>query len=237
MEKGLSIIIPVLKEEKTILFQIEHLLNLSIPYPFEIIICDGDPKGSTIRRVQKQYNDIGELRLVTSKKGRGAQLNTGAGKASKDLLFFLHADTRIDRQHIFKMFQAFENHGRTYFCGAFDLKIHSPRTIFRIIEKTASFRSRLTRIPYGDQGIFMSRKLFSKINGFPDIPIMEDVGIMSKIKRTGIRPVILPHGIKTSPRRWEKEGILFTTLRNWILVLLYIFGASPDFLVKFYKSD
>jgi rSAM/selenodomain-associated transferase 2 len=237
MKQGLSIIMPVFKEQDSILYQIDHLLNLKIPLPFEIIISDGDPDTTTINHIQKQTNYAPEIILVASEKGRGLQMNTGALRASNELLFFLHADTRIDRQHIDQMIQAFQDHGNPFFCGTFDLKIHSGRAIYRIIEKAASIRSRITRLPYGDQGIFMSKELFSETKGFPEIPIMEDVGMMSQIKRKGVRPVILNHKIMTSPRRWEKEGIIFTTLRNWVLILMYTVGASPHYLARFYKSD
>ena len=121
-----------------------------------------------------------------------------------------------------------------YVGGAFDLKIGSDRFIFKIIGNLASLRSRLTRIPYGDQAIFIRRDYFRTIGGYKDVPLMEDVELMQRIKRQGDKIFILKEKVITSPRRWEREGVLYCTLRNWIITILYFIGVSPDRLVKFY---
>ena len=119
--------------------------------------------------------------------------------------------------------------------GAFDLAIDSDKPAFRLIEKAASLRSRMTRIPYGDQVIFIRKGEFRELGGFRDIPIMEDVDIMRRIKKRKGRICIIGKAVRTSPRRWEKEGIVYTTLRNWLLITLYLFGVRPEKLVRFYR--
>jgi hypothetical protein len=122
-----------------------------------------------------------------------------------------------------------------YVAGAFDLGIKSERFVFRIIESVASLRSRITDIPFGDQAIFIRKDYFEKIGGCKDIPIMEDMEIMGRIKRLGDRITIIKQRVMTSPRRWEKESVIGCTLRNWLLQMLYVLHVSPDKLSKLYR--
>lgn len=232
----LSIIIPVYRESAIIIQTLQSLTALSIPIAHEILVVDGDPEKQTMAklRLNKEVMTYKQIKLISSPKGRGVQMNEGAQKAGGDLFLFLHADTRLDQVGMKKMIQAWTDNGLPLFCGAFDLVIDSPKRMFRLIEETASLRSRLTRVPYGDQGIFISKSLFIKAGGFPNIPIMEDVGLMAAVKKTGIRPFFLDHSIVTSARRWENQGLIYTTLRNWALICLYILGVSPEKLVKYY---
>lgn len=234
MKRKLSIIIPVYKEANLISSTLDTLFSLQFPIPFEIIIADGEPGHSTLARLEEYPGLGGPIKRVKASKGRGPQLNAGAEMADGDLFFFLHADTRVDQKGMDLMIKAWRDHVGSFFCGAFDLSIDSEKKVFRIIEKTASFRSRFFKIPYGDQGIFMSRPLFEQIGGFPDTPIMEDVGLMSRVKKASITPTFLPHAIATSSRRWENQGVIFTTLRNWTLMILYFLGISPRTLAKYY---
>jgi GT2 family glycosyltransferase len=127
--------------------------------------------------------------------------------------------------------------GKDVVGGAFDLGISSPKWIFRVIETISSFRSRITRIPYGDQAIFMKSGYFRKIGSFSIFPIMEDVDLMLRVGRSGGKIRIIPEKVRTSSRRWEKEGILFCTFRNWLLIMLFFCGVSPVQLAKYYGKD
>lgn len=238
MKPLLSIIIPVYQETAGILATLHHLCQLSFPFSWEIVVSDGEPARTTISHIANHAKNLltkHKLTLVSSVKGRGPQLNAGAQKSCGQLLLFLHADTLIDQKAVDSLAMAYLKEKRTgRFCGAFDLRIRSSKKGFRMIEKTASYRSRITRIPYGDQGIFMSRNLFDRIGGYPDTPIMEDVGIMSRIKALNIPPVFIPRPVSTSARRWETEGVIYTTCRNWVLISLYLAGVSPGRLARFY---
>jgi hypothetical protein len=119
--------------------------------------------------------------------------------------------------------------------GAFDLGIRSGKPSYRLIEKMVYFRTRLTKIPYGDQAIFIYRDVFSTIGGYKEIPIMEDIELMRRVKGMGYRIGIIPHPVQTSPRRWEKEGVAFCTLRNWTLATLFLLGVSPVKLARYYR--
>ena len=231
MPKRLSIIIPIYGEDQPLARTVRHLNRLYFPWSWEIIIVQGKTEKN---RMTPPPSHI-PLTLIHSPQGRGIQMNQGAHQATGDLLLFLHVDTRLDQKGadmLVKTMKQTQN-----ICGAFDLAIDAPEKIFRLIERIASHRSRLTRLPYGDQALFFSRSIFDAVGGFPNVPIMEDVGIMQGIKKQGIRPTILPCPVTTSARRWKREGLIHTTLRNWSLILLYLAGIPPERLKNFYPPE
>ena len=223
-----SIIIPVLKEQDRINSLIEHVHSQGYEGACEIIVVDGDAQGGTIKVIQDE-----DVISITSKKGRAFQMNTGAELAHGEVLIFLHADTKLPPNALEKISQVLED--AKYVGGAFDLGIDSDNLLLKYIAARARFRSRLNRIPYGDQAIFIRRSYFNKIGRFKDIPLMEDVELMRRIKKRGDEIFILRDRVKTSARRWEKEGTFYTTLRNRLLVCLYYVGVSPDKLAKYYR--
>jgi rSAM/selenodomain-associated transferase 2 len=225
-----SIIIPVYREAGRIEETLAHLSGLPGAAAAEILVIDGEPERTTLAVVQPPA-----VAKISSPRGRGVQLNAGARKATGQVLIFLHADTRLPANALEDIDRTMQS--ENIVAGAFDLGIDSDRYAFRIIEKIASWRSRLTRIPYGDQAVFIRRDDFRSLGGFQDIPIMEDVELMQRIKKQGGKIHILPNRVRTSARRWEKEGILYGTLRNWLMVLLYYLGVKPDRLARFYAPD
>ncbi len=178
MQPIYSFIIPVYREEEIINLTIDHLMCLQKFAAAEIIVADGDYEGSTLREISNT-----NVKKILCRKGRARQMNYGAAKSSGDILIFLHADTGLPMNALHRIAAAMED--KTFIGGAFDLGIDSQRFAFRVIEKMASWRSRLTRIPYGDQAIFIRRDYFQALGGFKDIPIMEDVELMRRIKRRG----------------------------------------------------
>jgi rSAM/selenodomain-associated transferase 2 len=160
-------------------------------------------------------------------------MNAGAAVAAGEILIFLHADTRLPQRALALIDEALAR--ETTIGGAFDLRIDSRRPIVKVIARIASLRSRLTRIPYGDQAIFIRRDRFDRLGGYPEIPLMEDVALMRGIKRAGKMIVFIPEPVTTSARRWEQEGVLYATLRNWLLLSAYLLGVAPDKLTKYYK--
>lgn len=227
-EGRISVIIPVYREQAVINETIESVRRMRGGDAVEIILVDGEPGGKTLAAIRDSA-----VRKVPSEKGRGAQLNRGAANAAGDVLLFLHADTVLPPAAFEMIAEATRNGGCVG--GAFDLHIDSPGAGFRVIETVANLRSRLTRIPYGDQAIFLRASCFWSIGGFREIPIMEDVDLMRRIKRKSWRIVIFREPATTSARRWEKEGLLFGTLRNWSLMALYLCGVAPERLARFYR--
>lgn len=223
----ITVIIPVLGEQAVIGERIRRIRECETGEVPEIVVVDGDPAGGTLESI-----DDPDVVCLTSPRGRAVQMNRGAERASGPILLFLHADTDLPPGAFTMIRRTMEDASAA--AGAFDLTIRSPRPVFRIIERIASRRSRLTRIPYGDQAIFIRASCFQGIGGYRDIPIMEDVELMRRIKRRGDRVVFLDARVSTSARRWEKEGVLRCTLRNWVLISLYLLGVPAGRLARYY---
>jgi rSAM/selenodomain-associated transferase 2 len=226
---AVSIIIPVLDEAENISEIIRHIRELDADGAAEIIVVDGDPEGRSINTIKDEC-----VRTVISEKGRARQMNRGAALATGDILLFLHADTLLP-SNAFGLIQAVMN-DKGYVGGAFDLGFNTRRRIFKITETYVFLRTRLTNIPFGDQAIFIRRHHFEQLGGYLDIPIMEDVELMKRIRKRGDRIRIIPEKVRTSVRRYEQEGIVYTTIRNWMLQLQYALGVPPERLVRWYTS-
>ncbi|MEK6590775.1 MAG: TIGR04283 family arsenosugar biosynthesis glycosyltransferase [Nitrospinota bacterium] len=232
----LSVIIPTLNEETLIeknlsllKAQLQELKIHNNYYTSEIVVADGGSKDRTSEIARRFTNKI-----CISPKGRGVQMNAGAGISEGDYLLFLHADSILSLSGIQGIFEIIKENNIAG--GAFRLKIDSKRVLFKIISSTANMRSKMYGLAYGDQGIFAKRDIFYKVGGYPDIPLMEDVNLVLRLKKIG-KFIILPEYIMTSSRRWDNEGILYTTIRNWILISLYLSGVSPYTLKNWYKEN
>jgi len=220
----LSIIIPALNEEKVLGQTLAGLKD----QPVEIIVVDGGSKDGTVQ-VARQYTS----HLLISRRGRGFQQDTGARESHGNVLVFLHADTQLPRgyQHLIERALA----DRDVVFGAFYLKIHPPKPALDLVAFMANLRSRLLSLPYGDQGIFVRRAAYFQVGGFRDWPIMEDVDLVRRLNRAG--GFELAQGfVQTSARRWEKENVVRTTLRNYSLIIRYSLGVSPHVLVHHYPN-
>ncbi|OPY68787.1 MAG: putative glycosyl transferase [Syntrophorhabdaceae bacterium PtaU1.Bin034] len=225
---SISIIIPVFREGALINEAISRLESAaSTEEPVEIIVVDGSEEGETVKAVSSN-----SAKGMISGKGRGIQMNAGASAAQGDIVVFLHADTELPPDGLEKISSMMQN--GDFVGGAFDLGIADGSLSFRIIERVASLRSRLTQVPYGDQAIFFKRDYFLRIGGYGNLPIMEDVDLMRRVKKEGGRICILHEKVKTSARRWKTEGIVACTLRNWTIMLLYLLGVAPERLARWY---
>jgi rSAM/selenodomain-associated transferase 2 len=233
MKPDISIIIPVLNEPGVIQTTLGFLDNHSSGKTIEIVVVDADPDGTTLKAIHFENASRWQLKTEIAGKGRGLQMNRGAKLASGPILLFLHADTLLPERALEAILLTLQND--RIVGGAFDLGIRSSKWGYRIIEKVATARSRITRLPYGDQAIFLRKDYFHTIGGFSMIPIMEDVDIMRRIKKRGDVIQIIAKRVQTDPRRWEKEGMVYATFRNWVLMVLYLMGVSPYRLVRYYK--
>jgi rSAM/selenodomain-associated transferase 2 len=222
----ISVIIPVLNEEDTIR---TTLSSLHISSKEEIVVIDGGSDDGTVSIAQEFTQQV-----YVTERGRGHQLKNGAGKATGDILLFLHADCILPNNSFSLIRDVMSND--EYSIGAFYLGIDHPSFCFRVIEFGANLRSWITRVPYGDQGLFMRRDDYEKIGGFCDIPLMEDVDLSKRMKKIG-RVKFVKDAIMASPRRWLKEGLLYTTVRDWKLSLSYaLLNAKPKELLKEYED-
>ncbi|HNX24157.1 MAG TPA: TIGR04283 family arsenosugar biosynthesis glycosyltransferase [Spirochaetota bacterium] len=225
-----SIIIPVLNESGRINDLIRHTSDIFRGYNFEIIVADGDEHGSTINNI-KTHDDIKVIKIL-SPKGRAVQMNTGAAASAGDVLIFLHADTYLPAGSAKEIESVFTD-GKAA-AGAFDLSFDVKSSGMNIIASFARRRSRITRVPFGDQAIFVRTEYFKKAGGFKEIPLMEDVEFMKRIRKSGDRIFISKLRVVTSARKWINEGMVKNTLRNWRNRILYKLGWSPEKLAGYY---
>lgn len=228
METGLkfSIIIPVYRE-KEINSAVESVKRLETDKYYEIIVVDGDPEKSTLKLIKDK-----DVVRLSSEKGRGNQLNRGAERARGEILLFLHADTVIPRNSLGLISEILSD--RDINAGAFDLEIDSDNIFLKIISKAASVRSRLFRVPFGDQTHFFEKEYFDKIGGYSNIPLFEDVEIMKRIRKRKDKIHIFREKSRTSDRMWKKKGIVYTTFRNISFQLLYFVIRKPDLFKDLY---
>ena len=184
--------------------------------------------GSTINTIT-----IEDIIKLSSKKGRANQMNEGSKKATGEFLLFLHADTYLPKSAISLIIDTLSNH--TISAGAFDLDFDTTDRKIKNIAKIASWRSRKTRLPYGDQAIFIKSKVFQRIKRYENYMLMEDINLMQKLKKKKFQIKILDQKVITSAKKYEVNGIVKNVLRNWLLQTLYFCGINPNRLAKFYK--
>jgi rSAM/selenodomain-associated transferase 2 len=227
---GLSVILPVLNEAEGINEAIARLRGQTERFEeeVEIIVVDGSMEGSTIKAVVDE-----KVLKLKAPQGRARQMNAGAARARGDILLFLHADTQLPPDALALVRAALM--GKHAKAGAFDLGFDSERRIFAVTELYVALRTRVTRVPFGDQAIFIQGSYFEHIGGYLDIPLMEDVDLMKRIRKRGDAVAIIPHKVRTSPRRYERDGILYCTFRNMAMQILYAWGVSPERLVRWYR--
>lgn len=224
MDRRISVVIPALGEG-------EHLASLiqslrSVP-DTEVIASVPDSDGRTAAVAAQSGAAV-----VRGMAGRGPQLITGAAAATGDILLFCHADTMLPAGWDTAVRAALAT--PEVVGGAFRLKIGAPGAAYRAIEKMANLRARWARMPYGDQAFFTTRAAYDATGGFAPLPLMEDVDFIRRLGRRG-RLALLEGEAVSSARRWEREGPVYGTLRNWTLMSLYLVGVSPVTLAGFYR--
>jgi rSAM/selenodomain-associated transferase 2 len=244
---ALSVVIPVYREQARLHALLAHLAEIPAPGgpaagSVEILVVDGDPAQATLAALPEDAAQAG-VKGLASAKGRARQMNAGAAAARGNVLLFLHADTRLPLDAFARIEHALApgsgEPGEPEICGgAFSLRITPesgpPGPGLRCIAWAANLRSRLTRAPYGDQALFLRRDCFEALGGFADIPLMEDLELMTRLRRSGRKIRLLSSCASTSARRWEAEGLLFCTARNVLLRALYHLGVGPQRLARFY---
>ena len=221
----LSIIVPCLNEGEGIAGTLAALAPLRARGT-EVIVADGGSSDGTPERAAP-FADL----VITAPQGRASQMNAGAARARGEILLFLHADTLLPESADALIVEGLQRTRRGW--GRFDVAIAGRHPLLRVVEQLMNLRSRLTGIATGDQGIFVTRSLFTAAGGYPDIALMEDVALSKQLKRFG-PPLCLRHRLTTSGRRWEKRGVLRTIVLMWCLRLAYWLGADPGKLALRY---
>lgn len=221
----ISIIVPVLNEEKSIE---KLLLQLStLKGQKEIIVVDGGSLDKTVDIASKF------AKVIHSEKGRAKQMNQGAKASSGDILWFVHSDSKLDNSSLGCIEEAIQ---KGCIGGGFSLYFYDYDTLFiKFVAKTSNFRAKFLRLIFGDQGIFIKKDIFFNLGGYPDIEIMEDWQLSRELYKVG-RVTVLQTPIGASARRFKSGGQLKTLLLMHKIKILYVLGISPARLKDIYRE-
>jgi hypothetical protein len=225
---SVSVIIPILDDTKCLeraLASIGHHASV------EIIVVNG---GANARAIEELQRAAPRVRWMASLPGRGRQMNVGASGATGTWLLFLHADTRLPKGWLEELKRI--SAGGSVTGGSFRFQLDSSSRWARVIERGVAARVRWFHLPYGDQALFARRDIFIELGGYRELPLMEDVDFVQRLRRSGS----LYHSslsAVTSPRRWEADGWVRRSSENVLLVLLFFFGVSPEWLAQRYRTS
>lgn len=219
-QQPITVVIPTLNEAPCIRAAVESVAGGAS----EVIVVDGGSADATV----PEATSAG-ARVIAGPRGRASQMQAGAREAVGDWLVFLHADTRLEAGWC----DALRALDARFVAGAFRFRLDSPRGRYRLVEGAVRLRCSALGLPYGDQAIFVRREAFVACGGFGDVPILEDVDLVRRLRRCG--PLAFPaaHAM-TSARRWEEGGFLRTTLLNWLVVVLGSAGFPRRRLARLY---
>lgn len=225
-----SVIVPVRNDAACLEAQ-EDTLRLLREKGCEVIVVDGESTDDSAAVGHRLADQV-----ISTAPGRARQMNAGAAAARGQLLLFLHADTGFPPAAVEEILCQAERPGRADAWGRFDVRLRGEHWYYRLVEILMNARSRITGIATGDQAIFVSRELFHRAGGYPDIPLMEDITLSRTLRRIA-RPRCLRQRVAPSTRRWHEHGMLRTTLLMWRLRLAYFFGISPERLARIYHGQ
>lgn len=230
----LSVIIPTLNAEKSL----TRTLNCLIPAAVtglvgDVTIADGGSADKT-----EEIADSAGANFISAPKGRGSQLSVGGESASGDWLLFLHADTVLDPgwEEEVRKFMGFAQAGRfksPEMAAVFKFALDDFSLKARFLERMVALRCILFGLPYGDQGLLISRSFYKKLGGYnAALPLMEDVDLIRRIKRRQL--VFLRSNALTSPERYIKDGFFVRSCRNLLCLALFYLRVSPKIIAKLY---
>ena len=220
---SLSVVIPVLNEAANLG---PTLQSLSSGTEVEVLVVDGGSRDATV-----QVAERAGARVLFSGPGRGRQMNVGARAAQGASVFFLHGDSQAPFLYDWYIRQALGRAGVAG--GSFSFGFEQPFAGARLIAAMTNIRSQWLGLPYGDQGLFVSKPLFFECGGFRETPLLEDVHLVKAMKARG-RVVTLPAPVLTSARRWTRLGLIRTTLINQIIMAGYLLRVPEPHLARLY---
>ena len=223
----LGVVIPTLDEEEALPRLLEDLDAL--PVPVEVIVADGGSRDRTLEAARKRG-----ARTIRTSAGRGRQMNAGARALASPWILFLHADCRLPSETRDALLGWLRSPASPE-AAHFTFRLERDGLWWSLIERGQRIRERLTGLTYGDQGLLISRTRYEAVGGFPEIPVMEDVEVVRRLRRDGgLDRIGAP--LITSARRYESEGPVRACLRNLGLILLYCLSVPPDRLARWYRT-
>lgn len=220
----ISVIIPIKNEDPE---TAKPFARFSSAPHAELVIADAGRNPETL----EAFRAAG-ARVFSGEGSRGARLARAAREARGDVLFFLHADSRPP-QDCLRLIRRTIDGGAA--AGAFSLGYENADLRMRWIAWWANRRSRLAKLPFGDQGIFCRSETYERAGGFRDLPICDDLDLVTRLKRAGPF-VVRREKTFTSARRYRQRGALRQVLRNWKVILGYFAGVAPETLHRWYEG-
>lgn len=222
----ISIVMPALDEAVRIVAALKALQPLRAAGA-ELIVVDGGSSDDTVAFATPLADKV-----VAARRGRASQMKAGAALAHGEVLLFLHADTHLPEGAPTLVAEALRA-GCVW--GRFDVRIEGASPWLPVIAALMNRRSRVTGIATGDQAMFVTRRAYGAVGGFPDIALMEDIELSKRLLRLS-RPACIAARATTSGRRWERQGVWRTILHMWRLRLRYFLGADPAQLAREYGN-
>jgi rSAM/selenodomain-associated transferase 2 len=223
----ISVIVPVLNDDAALDALLARLRRISPSV--EVIVADGGRSGGA-REICGRNDAV----WLPCAPGRGPQMNRGAAASSGDVLWFLHADSVIHPDSFDGIARALDDPETAG--GAFRFRLLERHGYAPLLDLGVGLRCRWLRLPYGDQGLFVRRRVFEAMGGYREISFLEDLDFVRRLRRIG-RVEILSTPIGVSSRRWEREGFARVTMRNWLVTLAFALGVPPDRLVGWYRPE
>lgn len=225
----LSILIPVLNESSRVAEAVRRAFDIGCDelQVAEVLVIDGGSHDDSVNQAEASGATV-----IRSEAGRGQQLATGARAATGELILMLHVDNWLAAESASQVVAALKDEGVE--AGAFWQRIEATGYRYRALEWGNAMRVRWFGLAYGDQAIFVRRSVLEAIGGIPELPLMEDVALMRLLKRRK-RPVLLSGPVHVSPRRWQENGIIRQTLKNWFLLSAYTIGFSVERIARWYR--
>lgn len=212
-----AIVVPVLDEVEVLAGLAEHLAATAPAA--EVVVVDGGSADGSAREAER----LG-LRVIEAPRGRGPQMNAGAAATRAERLLFLHADTRLPEAATDCVVATLAD--PKVALGAFAFRFDRRGVRLGFVEGGARLRNRVAGVPYGDQALFLKRRVFEGLGGFRSGP-MEDLDLVLRARRTG-RVVVRPEPAVTSARRYVERGPLRLMLRHWALTARWGLGWRPE---------
>lgn len=222
----IGVVIPALNEAGFLPDLLADLRGLARTLSVDVVVADGGSSDETPAAAA-----AAGARVLAAPRGRARQLNAGAEVARGEWLLFLHADSRLPAAARRVLLAAIVDEPDLS-AAVFRFAIDLPAPWKAFIELGQALRQRLSGLPYGDQGLLIRRELFRAVGGYADIPIMEDVDMIRRMKRRGFEIRTLRAALLTSGRRYRAHGVLRTWLANVLLISLYLVGVPPTRLAR-----